>query len=456
MLPLSGPYLGTPRSFREPAPQRPSQRDGDPRTSTSHSSNESNKQPITPFMDLLNREELRRLAELEDDVCISLYLPTYRNESDWSQNTTRLKNLLREARNQLQDQGYREEDVDDLLAEARQLLDRPGFWRTDIGDGLALFITPDTTEFYRLPLTFDELAIVNDRFHLKPLFPLIAANTRFYLLALSQNDVRLYQGTHQSINEVETAEIPADIVEAIQQYEDPESQIQMHVQNRTAEADGSSRMDASHHGHGGGDADDMSGEPQDELKRFLRKVDDSVSDYIGGEEVPLVLTGVAEYLPLYREINSYSHLIDDEIVAGNPESVSLDDLHEKAWAIVEPAFKEAEKAEMDRFEQLYYQKDDMASDNFHEIVPGCAYSRVDTLFVPVGEYRWGRFDPTTNTVEVHESQQPGDGDLLNYAAVSAYLNGATVHALRPENMPGGRSIAATFRYQANVSAEESN
>jgi len=45
--------------------------------------------------------------------------------------------------------------------------------------------------------------------------------------------------------------------------------------------------------------------------------------------------------------------------------------------------------------------------------------------------------------------------LLNYAAVSAYLNGATVHALNPENMPGGRSIAATFRYRADVSAAES-
>lgn len=214
-------------------------------------------------------------------------------------------------------------------------------------------------------------------------------------------------------------------------------------------------MDAAFHGHGGGDADDMSAEPQDELKRFFREVDESVSEYLGGEEVPLVLAGVSEYLPLYRSVNNYQHLIEDEIVPGNPESFSIDELHEKAWAIVEPIFRTEEKEELDRFEQLYYQDEDMASDDFHEIIPGCAYSRVDTLFVPVGEHRWGRFDPDTNTVEVHESQEPGDGDLLNYAAVSAYLNGATVHALGPEKMPGGRSIAATFRYQADVSANES-
>lgn len=404
-------------------------------------------------MDLFNRSELKRLAELQDDICVSLYMPTYRDESNWSQNTTRFKNLLRETRNQLRDQDYRDDEIDDILADARQLLDRPGYWRNNIGDGLAVFITSDTTELFRLPLSFDEVAIVGDRFHLKPLFPLIAANNRFYLLALSQNDVRLYQGTHQSISEVETAEIPADIVEAVQQYEDPEKQLQLHIQNRAGQGNGS-RMDASHHGHGGGNADDMSGEPQDQLKRFLRKVDESVSDYIGGEDVPLVLAGVSEYLPLYEEINSYPHLIEDEIVAGNPESVSSGDLHEKAWMMVEPVFRETEESEAERFQQLYYQDEDMASDDFHEIIPGCAYSRVDTLFVPVGEYRWGRFDSETNTVKVHESQQSGDGDLLNYAAVTAYLNGATVHALRPENMPGGRSIAATFRYQADVSAIE--
>jgi hypothetical protein len=404
-------------------------------------------------MDLFNRSKLRRLAELQDDVCISLYMPTYRDESNWSQNTTRLKNLLGEARDQLRDQNYREDDIDEILADARQLLDRPSFWRSNIGDGLAVFITSETTELFRLPLTFEEVAIVGDRFHLKPLFPIIAANNRFYVLALSQNDVRLYQGTHYSISEIEAAEIPSDIVEAIQQYEDPEEQIQLHIQNRTGQSDGA-RMDAAHHGHGGGNSDDMSGEPQDELKRFFREVDDSISGYIGGEDVPLVLAGVSEYLPLYRDVNSYSHLIEGEIVSGNPESLTTKELHDKSWSIVEPVFQEAEQEEADRFEQLYYQDEKMASDDFHEIIPGCAYSRVDTLFVPVGEYRWGRFDPDTNTVEVHEEQKPGDGDLFNYAAVKAYLNGATVHVLRPEKMPGGRSIGATFRYQADVSARE--
>lgn len=400
-------------------------------------------------MDLFNRDELKRLAEMQDDVCISLYMPTHRFRSDWSQNMTRFKNLLREAREQLEDQGHRDSEIDQILADAQQLLDRPGFWR-GLSDGLAAFISADASEFYRLPLPFDEVAILEDRFHLKPLFPLIAANKRFYLLALSKNDVRLYQGTHQAISEVEAAEIPTDIVTAIQQYEEPPEQgLQMHSQGKPG-TDG--RADQMRHGHGS--SEDQSREPKNQVKRFFHRIDESVSDYIGGQDAPLVLAGVSEYLPLYKGVNSYPHLVEDEIVAGNPERLSMDELHKEAWDVVESVLQSLQQEELDRFEDLHYQDGDLASDDFHEIIPACAYSRVETLFVPMGQYRWGRFDPDTNTVEVHESQEPGDGDLLNYAALQSYLSGATVHVLPPEDMPGGRSIAAIFRYKADVKATE--
>jgi hypothetical protein len=388
-------------------------------------------------MDLFNREELRRLAELEEDVCISLYMPTYRNESDWSQNTTRLKNLLSSARDQLRDQDYREGDIDSLLSEARQQLDRPGFWRK-MSEGLAVFITPETTEFYRLPLSFEEVVVADDRFHLKPLFPIIASNNRFYLLALGEREIRLYQGTHESVSPVSATDFPDEVVEAMN------SSVST---NGTAGEGSTGEQEVEDQGSS------LTDEAETQLESFFENVDERLCHYLGDEEVPLLLAGRSDYLPIYEEVNSYPNLLSDAIRNG-VSAFDVGALHQAAWAIVDPVFQSLEEDELDRFEQLFYQNEDMASDNFNEIIPACAYSRVDTLFVPVGEYRWGRFDPETNTVEVHESQKPGDGDLLNYAAVRAYLTGATVHVMRPENMPGGRSIAATFRYQADISASE--
>lgn len=399
-------------------------------------------------MDLFSREDLKRLAQATDGPCISLYMPTIRYESDQSQNHIRYKNLLRDVRNQLNSTALRDDEIEELLEPATKKLDATSFWRS-MTNGLAVFIAPSGTQFYRLPLEFDEVAVVGKQFHLKPLFPLIATNNRYYVLALSLNDVRLYQGTHYALTEVSTADIPSSLVEAVVQYEDSEKQLQHHTSKRTM----SGRRDTSYHGHGVS-ADDSSAQPKDELRRFFRVIDERLRVYLADENAPLVLASVKEYLPYYVEVNRYPHLIEDDVVAGNPERLHVTELHEKTWAVVHPIFRESQEKAIKQFNHLYHSSDTLASGDFHEIVPAAAYSRVDTLFVPVGHHRWGTYDLTNNTVELHNDQEPGDDDLLNFAAVHAYLNGATVHALRPENMPNGMSLAATFRFAADVSAEE--
>ena len=400
-------------------------------------------------MDLFRREDLKRLAQSTETPCISVYMPTIRYESDQSQNLIRYKNLLREVRSQLSSSSLRDDEIEDLLEPATKKLNATPFWRS-MTDGLAVFISPSQTQFYRLPLEFDEVAVVGKQFHLKPLFPLIATNNRYYVLALSLNDVRLYQGTHYALTEVSTADIPSSIVEAVLQYEDSEKQIQHHTSKRTM----SGRQDTSFHGHGVS-SDDTSAQPKDELRRFFRVIDESLREHLKDEDAPLVLASVKEYLPYYAEVNQYPHLVEDHVVAGNPEHLQASELHEKTWSVVAPIFREAQDQAIEQFNQMYHTSDTLASDDFHEIVPAAAYSRIDTLFVPVGHHRWGTYDMTANTVELHSNQEPGDDDLLNFAAIHAYLNGATVHALRPENMPNGMSLAATLRYAADVSAEES-
>jgi hypothetical protein len=401
-------------------------------------------------MDLINRDALSTLARHDDAPCVSLYMSTFRFESDLSQNPIRYKNLLKEARDQLRAEDHSDDAIDALLADARARLDDTPLWRK-MSLGMAVFISPSTTRLFRLPLAFDEMAIVGKRFHLKPLFPLIATNNRFYLLALSQNDVRLFQGTHQAISEVGREEIPSGIVEAIRQYEDPEKSLQHHTANRAGQGE-QGRGDQAFHGQGV-TSDDLASEAQSEIKRYFGEVAERVEDRLAGEDAPLVLAAVREHLPLYREANDYPHLVTDDIVQGNPEPLSMDELHNQAWGIVEPLFLEAQTEALEQFNQQYHQ-DELASTDVHEIVPAAAYSRIHTLFVPVGEHRWGRYDAQANTVELHDGQAPGTEDLLNYAAVHAFLNGATVHALKPANMPNGFGVAALFRYPADVSATE--
>lgn len=393
-------------------------------------------------MDHLNREALRLLAQTQGNPCVSIYMPTYHVEVELPQNTIRLKNLIREARQELKAAGYTESLIGPMLLPVINLLDRADSW-SDSSDGLAIFLTPSSARLYRVPLAVEELVVTGHRFHLKPLFPLLASNNRFYVLTLSKHKVGLYQGSHHALKEVHVRAIPAEIVEEFF-GEKPERQ---HIGNRVG--GGPVTM---YHGAGGPDEKQRT-RLREGMKRALREIDRGLRTVLREETAPLLLASIEAYLPLYRDVNTYGYLIEDVIVAGSPDHMSERDLHEKSWDVVQPLFTKAQAASLDQYRELS-SRDGMASQDAKEIIPAAVFRRVDTLFVAIGQHLWGRYDPATNAVSIHEEHQAGDEDLYDFAAVQTYLNGGTVHALKPENMPTDSGLAATFRYPAHVEAVE--
>jgi hypothetical protein len=48
--------------------------------------------------------------------------------------------------------------------------------------------------------------------------------------------------------------------------------------------------------------------------------------------------------------------------------------------------------------------------------------------------------------QLRDEPQPGDEDLLDSAAVHTFLNGGTVYAVEPVEVPDEATLAAVFRY----------
>lgn len=400
-------------------------------------------------MDLFQREDLRALASRAEAPCVTLMMPTARVESEFAQNPIRLKNLLKQAVEELSDQGYRDEEIDVLLEPARALFGREDFWKR-LDNGLIMFLEPGSSRIYRLPLEMEELVVAGSRYHLKPLFPLLASNNRFYLLALNQNKIQLFQGTHYGMNELHTSEIPRSLTEALA-LDDPERTLQLHTGVKMNRG----RQDAIFHGHGH-PGEDYRARPQDALRRFFQRIDSGLKSVLGDDTAPMLLSGVSYYLPIYRQINSYPGLIEHDILAGNWEHLTVSELHKRAWERITRTFDEAQDAAIDKFNHLFNNGGNLASADLGEIVPASVYHRVDTLFVPIGSHQWGTYDPESNAVELHDAHEPGDEDLFDLAAVHTYLNGGTVHALRDEHMPMGGALCATFRYAPGAPAEKRN
>jgi hypothetical protein len=384
-------------------------------------------------MTLLTREELKILVESDSKPRVSIFIPTHRAGEEIHQDPIRLKNLISRAEERLMAAELRRPAAKELLAPLRDLVEDEEFWQHQ-ADGLALFVSPETYRDYSLPLEFEELVVVADDFHLKPLLPLLSGDGRFYILAVSQNDIRLLEGTRHQVRGIELQDVPKSLAEALR-YDDPERSVQFHTEIRTIR-DGRRAM---FHGHGV-----VTDEDKNNILRYFHKVDQGLHDMLGNERAPLLLAGVAYLLPIYREANTYPHLLDAKIT-GNPEELRPEELHAQGWKVVQPYFEEAQHKAVTLYEELAANSERPSRD-VQEIVSAAHYARIDTLFVAVGLHRWGTFNADSDTIEVHDEAQPGDEDLLDVAAVHTLLNDGTIYAVQPEAVPDGAPAAAVFRF----------
>jgi len=152
---------------------------------------------------------------------------------------------------------------------------------------------------------------------------------------------------------------------------------------------------------------------------------------------------IASLFSLYKEVNTYPHLMDEGI-PGNPEGSKPEDLHQRAWAIVAPVFKKEREAEYARYQQLA--GTGQTTTDVTEAVRAAFQGRIDVLFVAVGVQVWGGFELEKDTVYVRESPEPGDEDLLDLSAIQTLIKGGTVYAVTPQEVPGQAPLAAILRY----------
>jgi hypothetical protein len=392
------------------------------------------------YMSLLSVDELKTLVEQPKALCVSIYMPIYRLAADIHQNSIRLKNLMREAHSSIVESGMSDEQAWKFLQPVADLLEEDeAFWQENNNDGLAIFVGSEAFYYYRLPLSFDELVVVTDRFHLKPLLPLLTGDGQFYVLALSQQDVRLLECTRHSVKEIELEDVPKNLDEALQ-YDETAKDGQFRISTSKGGTNNSFQHAGSFHGQGSPDRDKF----QRDMEQYFYAIDRGLHKYLNNKRAPLVLAGVEHLFPGYRAANSYQHLVEEGI-PGNAELLKPEELQAKAWEIVEPLFLKGQQEAIDHYKELTVTG--KASNDIKEVVPAAYYGRVEQLFVAVGVQQWGLFNPTSNTIDVHSQPELGDEDLLDAAAVQTILNGGTVYAVEPEKVPDKTPLAAVFRYE---------
>lgn len=369
---------------------------------------------------LISHDDLEMLLKNQNTTSMSIYMPT--NINDGKQASIRLKNILYQAEKRIIESGiYTSKIKENILRPVNALISQEEFWK-NLSQGLAIFISQNIFEYYKLPIQFEEIVVINNRFHMKPLFPLFKGDTKFYILAIGRFNVRFLLSEGSNIKEIYLSGIPENFNDAYLQIQNNNPQIIYDEE-----------------------------EQKSNLLQSFYQVNDAIADILHKQNIPLVLACSNDYCETYKKANSYPYMIS-ETIGADPDTFTPVELQQMAQQILDPIFKQSENKEIMRFIDLHSNNRDAkkTTHDIEEIIPAAYYGQIDTLFVANNSSQWGKFDSENNTIFLSNEERVGYQDLLDYAAIQTYLNGGKVYVMPKNQIPDNSNMAALLRYPSSM------
>lgn len=370
------------------------------------------------YVDIPHRSEIEQLIAHREPVCLSLYLPTTPVTQDTQADRIALRNLAKTGLDQFRAAGADKRDLWPVEEAIDDLIEDDEFWRFQ-ARSLAVFATPERLVTFRLPNALTAMVEASDRFHVKPLLRSVTWPQAAYVLALSQNAVRVVEvsGDLPAVT-VKVEGMPTDAASAVGK---------------------ASVLDRSQKGriHG-------SEGQKVRLRQYARQVDHALRGLIHGRETPLILAANEPLDAIYRSVNSYPHLARQGI-AGNPDIQTdaelaaaarqiLDALHGTELAALHALFDARSKA-------------GRATTDLAQAARAATCGAIDTLLVDIDEVVPGTVGDD-GSINLKDDPCAESYGVVDEIAGRAFSAGARVLGVRRADIPGQASLAAILRYPA--------
>ena len=222
--------------------------------------------------------DFKRLAQVEGDSAVSIYIPTHRAGEQTHNGHDRIvfKDAVKEARRQLEASGqHKGESLDEYLKPLTDLTEDQNLWRHQ-SDTLAAFLSEDGLETFALPIETEETKVrVGGQLYLTPAAAMLQPEARYYIFTLAMGGNAFFEATRNTITSVYIAdEVPKDMEEVLEVYEGSES-LQFHTLSPRSGK-------AIHHGQGSNE------DRIDERKEiYYKRVSNGLEVLLAGQEEPL-------------------------------------------------------------------------------------------------------------------------------------------------------------------------
>jgi hypothetical protein len=329
-------------------------------------------------------------------------------------------------------QKYPTREIQPLLAPFQALANDHDFWNHTF-DGLAVLGAPGMFRVYRLQRPVEELVVVADSFHIKPLIRILQSADRYQILGLNRQEIKLFEGNRDVLDIIEPAAgVPRTVTEVV-----GEELKELHVTARTY---GAGAQGAATH-HGMGSKNDII---DSDTEHFFRAVDRAVLEHHSQPSgLPLLLAALPEHHSLFRQVSRNPFLMLDGIDI-HPDSLPIDALRERAWQVLEPHYLARLAGLVETFTEA--KSKELGSDDLANAASAAVAGRVATLLIEADREVPGRIDAATGQIQFGDLAHPEVDDLLDDLGEWVLRKGGDVVIVPTERMPTQTGIAATYRF----------
>jgi Bacterial archaeo-eukaryotic release factor family 11 len=366
--------------------------------------------------DIPTRAQIDQLFTSRSPSSVSVYLPTDPASAGQAERIE-LKNLATDAERQLGGMGIARSEVSEIAASVGELIDDQEFWRYQ-ARSLAVFVTPGAVRTFRLPNRLVSLVEVSDRFHVKPLLRSVTFPQVAFVLALTQNSVRLLEVVADLAPwEVAVPDLPASAADTVGQ-----SSIKGRAPRRKIQGSEGQKV---------------------RLGQYSRRIDQALRPLLSGPGVPLILAATEPLDGIFRSVNTYPYLAPTTI-SGSPETVPDADLILGARSVLDELYAN----ELRELYDLYQRRssEGRATQDIAEMARFATYGAVDTVFIDIDEVIPGSIDETSGVVTFSATADAVSYGVVDEIARRVWLNGGRVLAVRRDDVPGKDAAAAILRY----------
>lgn len=269
----------------------------------------------------MNRYDIRLLQEIRGYPALSILVPTHRTSPDNKQDPIRVKNAVTEATNRLLSE-FSKREIQGLLANLERVVGEIDYPHTL--DGLAIFVNNDFGRKFYLPFPVAERVVVDETFATRDLVMTMNRSPRYWVLLLSTNATRLFEGLRDTLVEVTEHRFPL-----------------------------------RHSGPGGPDVPLPGGfgvrksAYRDEyMRKFYREVDAALTEVLKEDPLPVAAIGVDRNLSFLNEVTDNRSAIV-ATVQGNYDQASPHELGQLLWPVVLEKMRERRRQALEELEAAF-------------------------------------------------------------------------------------------------------